>query len=767
MFCSNCGAIIKEGHVFCAECGQQIKVKKAPEEPVSVDNGAAYFMPAADLNLEPDAKAEQVAASEPVTKPEMVAEVEPVAKVEPAAASEPVAKAEPVAANEPIAAAAPVVTQAKPAKKPRSKVLFALLIFLEVGLLFACGYGIYRFAKEKTGAATSAQELEEQLNRQEQQDKKAKKEKKAQEEEEKQRQEQEKQLEAQREQSKEQLLLALDNAVNSVKNSKESESVEEAKKRLETFQGYKASYDQLTGMESNAYQAGKECLGLMERALISDVEYHRFSDDVDDLCTVLNVYIDMDPRDYYDEDDYLEDASEALYEIEDFYESVNCPAYVKEWWDQVGVQIDLLVEVGNRGAQSIYLEDVLRYYSFLTLRDHVTQKLIQKLYEYASISEHEEAYYSQILDDSMAIYGKIVEASGLPYENRQAYQYPDYDGELVIDYDTIDVIYPTLYNAIDFFAILNVGCVSGERDVNVEFEIPGLTQVLKQSCHVGEGMTTLYLKPPATTALTDLSTVKDGQMRIVISDKNGQEIKSHSVPVKIMSQYDFQWYSDEFGYVSNNNILCFMTPEATAITELKREAINEISDMTSGEMDSFPGYQIGFPTDEDHVYVNTYLQAAGVMCALSDLNVRYNMDVFSSNRDAQHIMLPEQVLQYKSGLCIETALVVASALQSAGLHTYILLPDGHAQVAVEAWNGWGEYFLIETTSLPNDKSTFIQYGSMLLNDDYNGNGLSYLNQGFPIVYLSDSNWEKYIQNENVMVIDCSDSSLLGSTPFVH
>ena len=390
---------------------------------------------------------------------------------------------------------------------------------------------------------------------------------------------------------------------------------------------------------------------------------------------------------------------------------------------------------------------------------------MQRVEEYGNIYQKAIDFNISKINVATDIYREIMKASELPYEERQKYAFTDRGQDMMIQYDTIEVIYPTLYNAIDEFAILNLGCISGEKDVVVEFEIPGLTQVLRQSYHIGSELQTIYLKPPAALQPMDFSSVKDGQMRIDISDKAGGLIETHSVSVRIMSQYDFRWINDEFGYVSNNNILCFLTPEASSIEELKREAVDKISSMTGGKMKSFPGYQNTFGASQGKEYINTYLQAAGVMVAMSDQEIRYNMDTFSASGGAQHIMMPDDVIKYKSGLCIETSLVVASALQSAGLHTYILLPEGHAQVAVESWKGSGQYFLIETTILPNTANKFVEYINALIENKVDGNGRKYISSGYPIAYLSNNAWEEYIQEKNVTVIDCSDSILLGSTPF--
>ena len=64
------------------------------------------------------------------------------------------------------------------------------------------------------------------------------------------------------------------------------------------------------------------------------------------------------------------------------------------------------------------------------------------------------------------------------------------------------------------------------------------------------------------------------------------------------------------------------------------------------------------------------------------------------------MLTPDAVIQSRSGICIETALLMASALQSAQMHAMIIITPGHAQVALETWENSGTYYLLETTMLP-------------------------------------------------------------------
>ena len=103
------------------------------------------------------------------------------------------------------------------------------------------------------------------------------------------------------------------------------------------------------------------------------------------------------------------------------------------------------------------------------------------------------------------------------------------------------------------------------------------------------------------------------------------------------------------------------------------------------------------------------------------------------------MLTPDAVVRSKSGICIETALLVASCLQSADMHAMVLILPGHAQVALETWEGSGQYILLETTTLPFTGSDVSSYISTPTNDE----------------------WISYLSDDGTYVIDCNLASTLG------
>ena len=101
---------------------------------------------------------------------------------------------------------------------------------------------------------------------------------------------------------------------------------------------------------------------------------------------------------------------------------------------------------------------------------------------------------------------------------------------------------------------------------------------------------------------------------------------------------------------------------------------------------------------------------------------------------SQRVLTPDAVIQSRSGICIETALLMASALQSAQMHAMIIITPGHAQVALETWENSGTYYLLETTMLPYNAT---EEETMAF-----------------ARFLTADEWREYLSGDGVYVIDC-------------
>lgn len=331
--------------------------------------------------------------------------------------------------------------------------------------------------------------------------------------------------------------------------------------------------------------------------------------------------------------------------------------------------------------------------------------------------------------------------------------YTDFNAvtEPEIEYTVQERIFPSLYRTLDSIVTLTGTNEVGQRNVLVHVEIPGFTQPFEQTVTLSRQITKIDIHPPLLTGELNLKTEKDAQVVISVKDmETGKVLLQDSRNIRIMSKYDAVWWTDEMGDSNIDNILAWMTPDAPSVLELKRQAIDYLDYISDGAANSFIGYQ-DYGIWENPIW-NTWLQAVAIQGAMSDIAlIRYNNAAFSISSDAQQrVMLPDDVMKSRSGICIETSLLMASALQSAGMHVMLIFPPGHAQVAVETWPGTGEYFLIETTTLP-----------MPMHEEA---------WDQTVMYLSNDQWQGYIDGTaeysygECYVLDCDLAKKLNILP---
>ena len=332
-----------------------------------------------------------------------------------------------------------------------------------------------------------------------------------------------------------------------------------------------------------------------------------------------------------------------------------------------------------------------------------------------------------------------------------SYAFMDKIPEAVIEFTTVDSVFPSNYHSLESLVVFTGYSDYGDLDVLIEVEVPGFTQQYKQKVTLGRQVTKMRIVPPLVTGTLDLSSEKTAQLVYSVTEvDSGKLLVQESKNIKLYSKFDMMWGdwdSDEVEswYIYADNILAWMTPNAPEVLSLKRDAIDYLSYISEGELDGIYGYQdYGY---FDHAYYNTWVQAVAIQGAMSDIvGVRYNNSGFSIDAQ-QRVKLPADTLTTRSGICIETTLVMASALQSAGMHVMLLIPPGHAQVAVEAWPNTGDYFLIETTTLPMEQD----------NETWN----------YVVMYLTKDEWWGYISGEGdytygaCYVVDCDLGEKLG------
>ena len=527
----------------------------------------------------------------------------------------------------------------------------------------------------------------------------------------------------------------------------------------------------IRGLDGKMQDARDEYFSMLHDARAAHVEILMF--EADYLEFFYNIVGRRpDKSDFDSLSEYAASLNDWTQECREAYTAISYPSCVENEWKQYAEILEYNGNICNKLSKAIQYNDWLRYYSTVYMNERYNTVEENLYYKMIDCKDGEINHVGYQLGYASNLAQEMHDYAELDQDGKEAYEFSTHVGKIQLNYDIVDTIYPSLYNTYDAFVIVKTGCYSGTQSILIEAEIEGFTQKYNQSFNLDSSYKAIYIKPPALTGELDLSSQKSAQLKVTVSEKDGTLIEAKTFPITIQSKYDFELYDADYGISTKDNFLCFLTPEASAITALKRQAIDEMSAMTDGEVQSFVGYQYISANE----YGNTYLQTTALMSALREMGVRYNAGAFSlSGSGKQRIKLPEDVIAERSGLCIETALVIASALQNADMHAFLVFPRGHAQVAVEVWDEGGkhagEYFLIETTILEesggNDREYFSKSFRRILEEGKIPAATDDSSIAFPsvpIVYLDSNAWSKKLANVQY-VVDCDDSLLLGLTAF--
>lgn len=445
---------------------------------------------------------------------------------------------------------------------------------------------------------------------------------------------------------------------------------------------------------------------------------------------------------------YLSAVYDTALSVKDDYLQLDTPSYLEELWPLYTSSIDMFTQylyAQSWGAAG----DVLREYSSAQLINRMG--IVASAYESAiyELMAREYIHCEDVIDQNLKVLGTEI-LDGCKNGTLPQDSYMQMSSVLFTNYTLIDEIYPNLYPATNSIVNLAIYTDKDFRDVTITAEIPGFTQVYEQKLTITPEITYLMIKPPVLSDMPDLSSAKDTQLIFKITDNiTGDIVAQESRSIKLYSIYDYRSNSDEFGVIQNDNILAWMTPESEGVLAVRRNAVAWLEQNLGRDAGMLPGYQPAYGYGNGEEANITYIQIAAIQSAISAMGVRYNMGPYSLNA-TQRVLMPDAVLASQSGICIETAVLMASVLQSADMHPMIVFTPGHAQVAVESWSGSGQYFLIETTNLPFDASV----------DDMNTLTALYSSEDWA-EYLSQSSQKAQQSGGMVYIVDCDLAKILN------
>lgn len=242
------------------------------------------------------------------------------------------------------------------------------------------------------------------------------------------------------------------------------------------------------------------------------------------------------------------------------------------------------------------------------------------------------------------------------------------------------------------------------RTLSISVQIPQFTQ--EQSVAVAAGPTyqSLSLKPPLLGSQVLDALVgprqEQGELDLRVLADAGVICQS-SAPITVHSRQLMRW-RDPSG--DNTPLLAgWVTPQADVIRDLVGRAAGWLAQHPAEYPDTsvLHGYDEGQASAAD---VREQVDAIFDTLQFS-YHLRYTQDNVPFDRDAtQLVQLPRDILSSPnpSGMCVETTVILASAVERLGMRPYIVIVPGHAflGVALDAQPSAGMAYW-ETSDLGN------------------------------------------------------------------
>lgn len=163
--------------------------------------------------------------------------------------------------------------------------------------------------------------------------------------------------------------------------------------------------------------------------------------------------------------------------------------------------------------------------------------------------------------------------------------------------------------------------------------------------------------------LANLVEREAGRLCLEVSSQ-GEVLLSETHPLELLAY-------NEWGGTRSlpESLAAFVMPNHPAVETLLRQARQHLERWTGNP--AFEGYQGRDPN-------RARLQAAAIFSAIADLDITYVGLPASFEKSGQKVRTPDQLLEARMGNCLDLTLLMAAAMEQAGLHPMLVLVQGHA-----------------------------------------------------------------------------------------
>lgn len=167
-------------------------------------------------------------------------------------------------------------------------------------------------------------------------------------------------------------------------------------------------------------------------------------------------------------------------------------------------------------------------------------------------------------------------------------------------------------------------------------------------------------------------------LHVQVKDTHTQEYYVNDIPLVVHSRWLMQWIP-----ANRLQIAAWVTPDDQAIPQLLKRAAVHLPDEQAPAPPGMVGYTNATPQQVID-QVNAIYDALRLDYHMKYVQstIPYSASGGGSNTGLEDIKLPGEILQQRSGMCVELTVLMAAAVESIGLHPAIVVIPGHAFLGV-------------------------------------------------------------------------------------
>lgn len=213
----------------------------------------------------------------------------------------------------------------------------------------------------------------------------------------------------------------------------------------------------------------------------------------------------------------------------------------------------------------------------------------------------------------------------------------------------------------------------------ISISINKFSQVQTQTVNATKTTQTVSFIPSLQNqVLRELTQEENTSLHVQVKDTRTQEYYVNDIPIVLHSRWLMQWIP-----ANRLQIAAWVTPDDQAIIQLLKHATTHLPDEPAPAPQAMIGYNNATPQQvSDQVdaiydalrldYHMQYVQST----------VPYSASGGGNNTGLEDIKLPGEVLQQRSGMCVELTILMAAAVERIGLNAEVVVIPGHAFLGV-------------------------------------------------------------------------------------